>query len=100
MTLWFSMTCPPQRDGIFALRSRGDRPPRYAAFRRSSLGWGTPQPFLQYFNTEDCDERAPSMNGENEWRELSDEELATLTSEARARATGLCLDPGGEVWSV
>lgn len=92
MTNWFSMIRPPQRDGIYALRSRGNRPPRYAAFRRSGIAWGTPQPFVQHFNTEDCDERARSMNGEVEWRELSADELAALTPEARARATGLCWD--------
>jgi hypothetical protein len=98
---WRPTTERPECSGIYALYDGWTGTDRFAAYSAESGGWGMPQTDLRLFNATPAEQAADSEPRHKAWRELTDEEMLSLSPTAQAWAAGFlpagaAILPGGE----
>jgi hypothetical protein len=96
---WRPATERPECSGIYAVHD-GWAGIGFAVYCADSGGWGRPQACLRLFDATTAAQTADSDPGHEAWRELTDDEMLSLSPTAQAWAAGFlpagaAILPGG-----
>jgi hypothetical protein len=92
---WRPTTSLPERSGIYAVHDGATGTDRFAVYCAESGEWGIPQTNLRLFNAMFAEQQADREPRHKAWRELTDNEMLSLSPTAQARAAGFL--PAGAV---
>ena len=85
---WRPTTARPECSGIYAVHDGWTGADRFAAYSANSGGWGMSQTDLRLFNATPAEQPADSEPRHTAWRELTDDEMLSLSPTAQAWAAG------------
>ena len=85
---WRPTTERPECSGIYAVHDDWTGTDRFAAYSAESGGWGMPQTDLRLFNATPANQPADREPRHKAWRELTDDEMLSLSPTAQAWAAG------------